>query len=217
MNSTEALPIWEHSTASHFIQLTIEANYQILAGIIGEELFRLIGQFPTGAYPFQRPELEESNPFHNRYMPGIPTQGITVMVREYLMPGASRPHIENPVLYFRCDALSQNRTRLRAQCPDERLYNIYKHVLDLLRREYGLDAPPTTQRSADALAVTHDKPGAKPIPLYDQAFDMIITHKKPLAEARQWYFEQAGIKSPNEHDRKAFSQAMRTRRKKATK
>ena len=148
MNPTEALPIWERSTAFHFIQLKIEANYQILAGIIGEELFRLIGQYPTGAYPFQRPELEESNPFHDRYMPGIPTQGVTVMVREYIKPGATRPHIENPLLYFRCDALSQNSTRLRAECPDERLCNIYKHVLDLLRREYGLDVPQPTEVSA---------------------------------------------------------------------
>ena len=90
------------------------------------------------------------------------------------------------------------------------------HVLDQQSAQAQNNTPQPAKTSAGAFAVEHGKPGAKPILFYDQAFEM-LKDKAPMNKAREWYFEQAGIKEPNEHDRKAFEQAMRTRRKKATK
>lgn len=85
---------------------------------------------------------------------------------------------------------------------------------DYLERLKRANQPAETR--AGTIAVIRGKPGAKRIPLYDQAFEM-IQNNTPMADARRWYFEQVPIRSPSQDDRKAFDQAMRTRRKKPTK
>jgi hypothetical protein len=128
------------------------------------------------------------------------------------------PGLESPYVFWHEQRILSAKVRAEEMLLAQGKRKIWLKIYEELSELYEAHLPETTGPGLivnDKIVLQRDKPGAKPEPLYNQAFEIVAKSnftQEAYSDGFNWYCQQANLTKPDKKARGAFKSAMRRRR-----